>query len=454
MSYNSKSYRTDGSKSYYKKDYSENSNKGWTNSRSHYESQSYSKYENTKNKKGYEWRETFYPTETNNHSNEYKTHHTRGKIRHTTSRKKESSNTNHSQSIHREKGSEKRDEKSFLDYIGIETDEKTISKRQGQIDIAKASYAYTRYSMFINKDQRITDMPQTPNKYMKTDTQSWMQTVKKWVHQLRQWEVPGTPSLPSPVWIPEKQSPPKFHHKPKKSPTPSSPIESDSIESGEYFEKLSPKKEVFYEKKIERKRKRSYSPTSPPRIRKLVYDSSPKYKRSATTPYHHSKYPHHTYKKKSNYEAFSHSQDFEHESPRVERKVSYVKDYGPRFSHPSREANFHRKDDLRYKMKRPPVSPARGRGKSEYVRNSHDQRSYTNISWSPIDSPNDSLHLHSRSHRHISPYGRPRSVSSLPRDRVTSPITPPPMRKERTPEFDIPGQQWQMENELVLIEDV
>ena len=434
------SYRKEYSKSYYKKEYHSKSANNYSNNSSRStENSTFSKYHDSKYdhvpRKSYEKKESY--SNSNNHHSTTKEHKPKyDKQEYTsTSRKYKNETTNSSHKKHSwtpEKG-EKRSERSFLDFIGIETDEKIIAKRQFQIDAAKASFAYARYSMLVGKSQRITDMPQTPNKFMRTDTNSWMLTVKKWVKQLRGWQLPGGPPLPSPVWIPDEKS------KPKKSPT--QPVrEYDSESSVNSQEKYRSKREN-YEKKVERKRKRS--PTaSPPRVRTFTHDSQAPHTKYPRTSSHNSKYPPRNYAKKTHYQAFSNSQDYVENSPKLERKVSYVKDCGPRFTHSARDDKCNPKQDLRYKMRQTHARNNIAGRKFEYG-NESERRSYTNISWTPDNSPI----------RNYSPYSRHRNLDSLPRERQTSPITPPLMHKELTPEFDIPGQQWEMENELVLLED-
>ena len=391
-------------------------------------------------RKSYERKETY----TNDSDVTYslsKTHkHKYNKQEYTPVSRKYRSETNNSthkrQSWNPEKEGEPRSERSFLDFIGIETNENIIAKRQFQIDAAKASFAYARYSMLVGKNQRITDMPQTPNKFMRTDTASWMQTVKKWVKQLRGWQLPGGPSLPSPVWIPEgKPKPDKSHKEPVRE------YESDSSVTSQ--EKYRSKKEN-YEKKLERKRKRSPTP-SPPRTRTFTHNTQASHTKYPRTSTHDTKYPPRAYTKKIHYEPFSNSEDFANNSPKLERKVSYVKGCGPRFSLSTREEKCNSKQDLRYKMRQQTHSRNNLTDRKFEYRNESARRSYTNISWSPENSP--------IRQSHYSPYMGHRNVESLPRDRQTSPITPPLMHKELTPEFDIPGQQWEMENELVLLED-
>ena len=424
-------YYKEYSKSFYKNEYHSKSANNYSNNSSRTTDNSTSKYQNSK----YAPRKSFERKEYSNNSNNHYSKNSNPKYDKqeytSTSRKYKSEATNPSHKKHSwnpEKDGEKRNERSFLDFIGIETDENIIAKRQFQIDAAKASFAYARYSMLVAKNQRITDMPQTPNKFMRTDTISWMQTVKKWVKQLRGWQLPGGPSLPSPVWIPEEKS------KPNKSLTqPAREYESES--SQERYRS----KRQNYEKKIERKRKRSPTP-SPPRTRTFTHNTQIPHAKYPRTSTHDTKYPSRGYTKKIHYEAFSNSEDFANNSPKLERKVSYVKDCGPRFTHSSRDE----KQDLRYKMRQPHTRNNISTRKFEY-RNESDRRSYTNISWSPDDSPVRQTHF--------SPYNRHGNMASLPRERETSPITPPLIRKELTPEFDIPGQQWEMENELVLLED-
>eukprot|EP00800_Vazella_pourtalesii_P011755 TRINITY_DN28336_c0_g1_i1.p1 TRINITY_DN28336_c0_g1~~TRINITY_DN28336_c0_g1_i1.p1 ORF type:complete len:419 (+),score=72.70 TRINITY_DN28336_c0_g1_i1:559-1815(+) len=416
------SYRE--STSYYKKEYlSKNPNKNWSDNNEYY-----SRYKQNP-RKTYPVRESY-----SNHSNN---HHSKPKYEtsnyNPTSRKstRESANSHRKQSWSSEKDGKKRNERNFLDYIGVETDESIIAKRQHQIDAAKASLAYTRYSMLVAKNQRITDMPQTPNKFMKTDTDRWMRTVKKWVSQLRGWELPGSLSLPSPVWVPEEKRPQES------SPTPPPLLDYESESSEESPEKYRPpKRGEFYEKKNERKRRRSLTP-SPPRERPYNYNSQPSHHKYPRTS-HDTQYPPRGYTKKIHYEAFSNTEDFISNSPKVERKVSYVKDYGPRFTHTTRPTTSNHKEDLRLRMKA---------NNHRNYRTDTERPSYTNISWSPDNSPRRPTH----SSTHYS-YGRPRSLD-IPRDRLTSPITPPtPLMKEITPEFDIPGQDWEMKNEVVLLD--
>ncbi|KAI6654289.1 Histone RNA hairpin-binding protein-like [Oopsacas minuta] len=430
------SYRNDG-KSYYKKEYYSKNPNNWSNNKSQTDRYHYSKYEQNQ-RKSYQTKDSYSNHTKSHHSDykEYKQSFENSKYT-TNSRKsaKEPSNSSRKkQSWSIEKDGEKRTERSFLDYIGVETDDKVIAKRQHQIDAAKASLAYARYSMLVAKNQRITDMPQTPNKFMKTDTDSWMETIKKWVKQLRGWQFPGAMSLPSPVWVPDEK------REQVSSPTPPL-LDYESESSVESRKKYRPKRDIYYEKKIERKRRRSFTP-SPTRDRSYADNSHYKYPRTSSD---NSKYGPRGYTKKIHYEAFSNSEDFITNSPKVERKVSYVKDYGPRFTHSTREDNYNSKEDLRYKMKYNNSSQ-----NYRSYRNDHERRSYTNISWSPDNSPVRQGH----SNTHYSPFGRPRSTDGIPRDRMTSPITPPSLRKEMTPEFDIPGQQWEMENELVLLDDV
>ena len=419
------SYRD--SKSYYKKEYhSKNPNKNWSDNNSDY----YSRYDHNP-RKTYPVKESYSNHSNNHHSKpKYEISKYNSNPRRST---KESANSIKKHSWSSEKDGERRNERNFLDYIGIETNENIIAKRQHQIDASKASLAYTRYSMLVAKNQRITDMPQTPNKFMKTDTDRWMRTVKKWVKQLRGWELPGSLSLPSPVWVPEEKRPQES----SPTPPPLLDYESDtSIESPEKEKYRPPKRGVFYEKKNERKRRRSFTP-SPPRGRSYNYNSQTAHHKYPRTS-HDTKYPSRGYTKKIHHEAFSNTQDFIPNSPKVERKVSYVKDYGPRFTHTTRLATSNQKEDLRLRMKS---------NNHRNYRNDTERTSYTNISWSPDNSPRRATHSN------YSSYGRPRSLDAIPRDRLTSPITPPtPLMKEITPEFDIPGQDWEMKNEVVLLD--
>lgn len=70
------------------------------------------------------------------------------------------------------------------------TDETRLTKRQRQIDIGKATEAYSIYCEKVPRNERTKHHPQTPDKGVACSSRSWQGVMRVWRRKLHYWDTP------------------------------------------------------------------------------------------------------------------------------------------------------------------------------------------------------------------------------------------------------------------------
>lgn len=92
------------------------------------------------------------------------------------------------------KNNTKREFKRKQTYVEKETDEKTLQRRQKQIDYGKVTVDYEDYTEQVPRDQRKAFHPRTPDKFQKASRRHFDSQIKNWKKAIHNWRDLGEQS--------------------------------------------------------------------------------------------------------------------------------------------------------------------------------------------------------------------------------------------------------------------
>jgi len=99
-----------------------------------------------------------------------------------------------SESFRTAKNNTKREFKRKPTYVERETDEKTLQRRQKQIDYGKVTVDYEEYLNEVPRDERKIFHPRTPDKYQKASRRHFDSQIKNWKKAIHSWRDLGEQS--------------------------------------------------------------------------------------------------------------------------------------------------------------------------------------------------------------------------------------------------------------------
>jgi len=99
-----------------------------------------------------------------------------------------------SSGIRTAKNNTKREFKRKPTYVERETDEKTLQRRQKQLDYGKVTVDYEEYLNEIPREERKIFHPRTPDKYQKASRRHFDSQIKNWKKSIHSWRELGDKS--------------------------------------------------------------------------------------------------------------------------------------------------------------------------------------------------------------------------------------------------------------------